>query len=237
MFSILFSFFSTASAMFGGLPVPAVFHGQAPVVHIEASMLCTAIVLDSQTVLTAAHCTSDLEDVNYQIKIINPDTGASTHARITRVIRHPEYKMSFVNHPSIQKTYTDIAIIRFSKKISFPHKAAVLPSSPIDLSTSSTWLVANGSTRSRETSRNQSLPFKMQLNAYHSWYSESLRPKSGPCAGDSGGGYFAITDAEAILVGIQSTRYAAFKCDDARNRGVVVDVQENMYWIAPALVR
>ena len=214
--------------------MPELFQKPPPVVQIETALACSAVILNETTLITAGHCTEDLHEVQYEIQIRNPDTKKSYVTKIKKVKRHPQYRIGFKEHPTLPKTFTDIAIVKLARAIPFAFSKANLPQD-LGLQNGSLWLVANGSTRSALMSRNQALPTQVQMNQFQCWQVKSVPKNGGPCAGDSGGGYFAIVNNQAYLMAIQSTRTSQYKCDDPRSLSFAVDIQSNLSWIEPLL--
>jgi hypothetical protein len=225
-----------AFAIYGGLPIPQQFPIPVPVVQITTEFHCSAIILNKDTLVTAGHCTETLRHTLFEITVKDPTNNKSYVTPVAKVVRHPQYKLGFKNHPTIPTTFTDLAVIKLAHPIPFPHSAATLPPNEIaPLNQYSLWFVANGKTRTHASSPNQSLPTTATQNAYKSWSIKAIPKKSGPCEGDSGGGYFEIQGNEAILFAIQSTRTSDFMCDDERSTSFAVDIHSSLVWITPLL--
>lgn len=228
---------SLALGVYGGGSVPVPMQGPARVVRIETEFTCSAVVLNSSILLTASHCTEGMSTSLERIRVINPDTGDRMKARVSRLVRHPQYREGFAEHATIGEVYTDIALLRLSEPLSFPH-AGVELARPWDLQNLGQlkiWLVANGSTAKSDTSRNQAIPVTLKSYSSHILESASLMGNSGPCSNDSGGGYFIIEGSQVRLIGIQSSKNENADCGSSNNRGYVVSVPQNLNWILPYL--
>jgi len=233
LLGVLVSIFSfNVLAVYGGISLPSVMKGSPRVIRIETSFICSAVVVNSQTLLTAAHCTEELE-LGDKIRLVQPDNNDSSKNRVRSVIRHPDYRMGFGENSTIDKVYADIAIIKLAQLISFPH-AGVELATGYDLqhlSQFDVWLVANGSNAHQDTSANSGLPILLRSHPYQILESESLQSQSGPCANDSGGGYFVLDGNRVRLIGIQSSKNSTPSCGSSQSRGYVVDVPSNLNWI------
>ncbi len=224
-----------ALAIYGGGSLPAEMQGAARVVRIETDFTCSAVVLDSTTLLTAGHCAEGLYSLD-AIKVLHPDTGDKTRTKVLRMVRHPNYREGFADDAKIDRVFADIALIKLKDPISFPH-AGVKVATDWDLQhlgQFDIWLVANGSTPRSNTSHNSALQMLLRDHAYDILESESLRASSGPCINDSGGGYFVIVSGQVRVIGIQSSKNAT-ECDAANSRGYVVNVPSNLGWLQPYL--
>ncbi|MGZ5198076.1 MAG: trypsin-like serine protease, partial [Kaistella sp.] len=160
LLGMLVSVFSiNVSAVYGGVSLPSVLKGSPRVIRIEASFVCSAVVLNSQTLLIAAHCTDEM-DGGDKIRLIQPDNNDTSKTRVRKVVRHPDYRIGFGENSTIDKVYADLAIVQLASPISFPHAGVELANATDlkNLSQFDIWLVANGSNAHQETSANTGLP-------------------------------------------------------------------------------
>lgn len=229
-------FSTNAFAVYGGGQLPTAMLGSATVVRIEGDYLCSAVVLSSRTLLTAAHCTEEMDWNGSTIRVVHPDTGDKQKNRVAGIVRHPHYKIGFAGNPTLGQIYTDIAIVKLKSAISFPHQPVSLASS-FDLQRLSQldiFLVANGSNAKSETSHNSALRMIVRQHPHSILETESTKLQAGPCINDSGGGLFIVEGGKVRLLGIQSSKNET-DCDSSQSRGYVVDIPSNLNWILQAL--
>ncbi len=235
------SFNLNSHAIFGGEAIPLEL-GEAsfvvrmrPVQSSEGALQCSAVILDSQRLLTAAHCTEELQ-VFDELKISDPMNAHYYKTRITSVVRHPNYRVGFKANPKLVEVGTDIALINLSHPISFSHSEARLVDEH-SYDSSKIYLIANGKAEKSEESPNLALEVHFDISpnvqypilAYH-----ASQIGGGPCQSDSGGGLFAIFESRPVLIAIQSTKASGTRCGDEKALGFAVPIFENLDWILKA---
>lgn len=243
--SVLFVlYFSQSSfAIYGGQSLPDEFTNESVVVRIRPkqnsgnAVVCSAVIVGAQTLLTAAHCTEDLQPSDYLI-LTDPKNGYDTSFLISSIVRHPKYRLGFKANPKIQEVGADIAVIHLRHPILFSRAQAIMAGSSMAYPLSAI-LIANGETEKRNSSTNLSLDLRVESLVSFELPILTLRSvhdHSGPCRQDSGGGIFAWVDTRYLLIGIQSTKTSGGNCGDANSLGFAVPVEENLSWILKSAI-
>lgn len=206
-FALMFGLFNTAQALIGGHLVDSQELKNLPVLlllHTDDENLgwfpCTATMINSNTVLTAAHCVQDkkirlLRTTNVQRNMVSNNLGIQVQR--TQIFAHPEYNR--VGH------INDVAVIKFGHGI-FSREHIEFPqiSSGADFTqfifygygVSSTSQFGDG--RLRELSKSAS---DVKINPESASYLEvNQTDGSGICSGDSGGPVLARNSEGRLLL-------------------------------------
>lgn len=228
-------------AIVGGGAPPPEFAGATAIVVIQKSsfdpdsMVCSAVVINSDHLLTAGHCVEDFSSPE-KVTIMNPVNGRSI-SRNASVSMHPNYRIGFRNNPDVREIGADLAVLKLNQPVNFAVHSVRIPSAS-ELGSIGTpvnsLLVAAGQDEFGRNGKVESLAVTSQ------WYSSrapgvlQYLPRasgSGPCEQDSGGGIFYNNGREHLLIGISSSRSAGSRCGAPGTSGFAAAIASNLAWL------
>jgi secreted trypsin-like serine protease len=174
------------------------FHGAGALVG-QGEVFCTGTLVDTTTVVTAAHCLYGSSDPNGLQMYFGPDARKFSTGTVVDVVSihlHPEYNDA--------TTDNDIAVLKLAQPVSInPIRLLTQPMADSWIGTPVAF-VGYGVTRHNKDDggikRSVQIPLSEIMT--HSFRYDS--PTKNTCFGDSGGGAFVKIDGEHFLVGVTS---------------------------------
>lgn len=196
---------------------------------------CTAAAIAPRIVLTAAHCLSEVADIN-RIELPTAD-GKTEYFKVIKVVPHPDYAKD--------KT-SDLALLHLELALPEQVEILALPSKENPLNLTTIKAAGFGRTSGRKdvaadggTLRTVDLNVVNFKASEQTFYVDQTAGK-GVCQGDSGGPAMLDIGVSTYLVGVVSkTRFipdANGNAPDICNyRGEYVNVQHYLDWIVPEM--
>lgn len=226
-----------AFAIFGGQNLESKDYKKSPIValiHSEDSsgggLICTATMLNSRTILTAAHCV--LDDYNYIQRSVNPGRRMGNGMRISKsqINIHPEYKRSqHLNDFAIIKLNSDL---RDTQDVVFPELSEIAEQELYKIFGYGEDARQNDGIL-RTISKPKADVKTMRANEENvaNYLEFDQRNGSGICSGDSGGPVFAEVDGKMLLVAINTSATNEKNKKKCSHSGIVTKVGTVMDWI------
>jgi secreted trypsin-like serine protease len=200
--------------------------------------------------LTAAHCIVDLSDpkdfTNYRVSIgrhniTDPSEKGCLNMTLSSIYHHKDFK----ENAKAFKSHADIAILKLSAKVDFTDR--IQPSCMPHVGTNTTnitgYLVGHGK---HDDGRTSDTPKETTLHSVHEGnciYENESNYKgvskrsfcakskvATACNGDSGSGYYVLTNGRFETYGIVSQGLSTVECKP-NDYTVFVDVPGYMEWI------
>lgn len=195
----------------------------------EEDLICSAVFLRSNILITAAHCVEYLIKANTKkINIENPTSNNISKYSVSRVIRHPDYKIGFRNNPDQAGAGTDVALIILKKDYNYPVENIDIASKIPE----SAFLIANGFyAKDTPETPNKELNVSIKRLNQDLLKLSPQQEKASACHNDSGGGYFTEINGKFALVSIQSSKAADYPCGSDAAVSFGSNISENSDWI------
>lgn len=214
--------------------------------------ICTGTLIDTDKVLTAAHCAPPSARVTAIAFTNNVGCVGSAPKRTLRAVIDKAVNKDYSHSNSIYDATNDIAILKFKGSIPEGYKIRSLPSAGFSAAPSDTLVMSGYGTTAEKAGDSGTLRFTKSSASNILGKSFFLaranrtvsvdktiiveQPRTGVCSGDSGGALYAKTKDGLTLLGITSmgVDHKAMKDSDARvchGVAIYVDVRENLDWI------
>lgn len=230
------------------------------IIHIDSdkkTSICTGTLVDTDKVLTAAHCISAYGAGKTGIAFTNNagcvgQAPKRTLRLVTKTAVHPDY--SYYYGGSTNANY-DLAILKFSGGIADGYKVRSLPSKNFSLAASDLLVMSGYGVTKEDGEDGGTLRFttaqqdRLMNQVYVKSDDKTLRfsnamiidqPENGVCSGDSGGPLYAKTEAGLTLIGVASmgVDHRATKSSEVRvchGVSLFTNVRDHLDWIKKQL--
>lgn len=210
------------------------------VVSIRGDMNCSAVVISTRSLLTAAHCVEGWNAGKSQIEVslqsIKSSTDSVTLTLERAPLLHPSYRLGFRKKPNqnTQEIQNDLAVLLLREDIN--EKLPRVSVSPMAAYLASQNGVLVGFGRHDLKNYYGIKAFGEMRTRYLPRFNlielQSVRTQAGGCRGDSGGGFFqTLSSGIQVLVGITSVNTQGNNCGSAENKTYVVPVNSHICWI------
>jgi hypothetical protein len=222
----------------GGSPVPTgnpVEQSTAALVW-EDVMVCSGVILDSDILLTAAHCLGEPKEVVFGI-----DAAASgaTRRPITGALAHPGFDLASYDKDPIPANLDDIAVVRFDGGLPPGAMPALLAGSGSAFATGDLVTIAGFGVNDASSDTDSGIGRLRQarvavLDASYSVseFKIDATRGAGDCSGDSGGPAFA-DELTAPLTVLGIDNWGPGACSQF---GVYARVSFHRAWIEQAIL-
>lgn len=230
------------------------------IIHIDSdkkTSICTGTLVDSDKVLTAAHCISAYGAGKTAIAFTNnvgcvEQAPKRTLRLVTKTAVHPDY--SYYNGETNNANY-DLAVLKFTGGMADGYKVRSLPSKNFSLAANDLLVMSGYGVTTEDGGDSGTLRFttakqdRMMNQVYVKGRDKTLsfptamivdQPDNGVCSGDSGGPLYAKTDAGLTLIGIASmgVDHRATKTSEVRvchGVSLFTNVRDHLDWIKKQL--
>jgi len=165
----------------------------------EEAGFCSALVVDSRTVLTAAHCLKPARDMAVFYRSAD---GAPIIIPVERTIAHPQYRPDAIRS---RARSIDAALVRTALPLDPRFLAAELGSTDAPKVGDSVILSGYGVTRAGDwksggTLRSVTLSVRDPASPVLVWAAEADGAAGGACSGDSGAPFFSEDGTTAVAI-------------------------------------
>jgi secreted trypsin-like serine protease len=231
---------SVGTEIIGGTPVTADESvAKSTVLLTDGNYICTGSILDSDIVVTAAHCiSSPAENIRVVFSLSLDSSGISGFAekpvgQVIAAVAHPGWE----GENSYGVDQHDIGLIRFSGGLPQGYQPAALLSAQESqqLSKGTEVILAGYGITNAQTQegagvlREVSVNIKGQLGKTEVVLDQ--HQGKGACHGDSGGPAFVNENGQLLLWGITNRGYPDNAPDDCRHFSVYTRIQAYADWI------
>lgn len=235
------------------------------VIHIQDdnhAEICTGTLIDSDKVLTAAHCTSRSSSEKTLVAFSNSfgcvtksQTNAKQLARPV-VAKEINSSYSYARNKSVDNATNDLAVLKFSGGMAKGYSVRPLPTSSYDPATA-TEIVMSGYGITDEKNEDSGTlrftranPSRLKKEFYMRGLKKTIQvdktlimeqPENGVCSGDSGGPLYAKNqDGTLTLIGVTSmvadnNAEYSWNAKVCHGVSIFVDVRAQLDWIQRAV--
>ncbi len=160
---------------------------------------CSALVLDSRTLLTAAHCVKATRDMAVHYR---DGSGAPVIIPVEAAVAHPLYRPDAIRERALS---IDVALIRTVRPLDPRFVGAALASGPgpsvgDPVILSGYGVTSDGDWRSGGTLRSVALAVRAPASTVLIWAADPGGATAGACSGDSGAPIWSADGAAAIAI-------------------------------------
>lgn len=225
-----------AFAIFGGQNVDSKDYKKSPVValmHSESSsepgLICTATLLNSRTLLTAAHCVQD--SYNTIHRNVSPNRrGGGMHISRSQIHQHPEYQVkNHVNDFAIIKLNSDLRDIG---EVVYPELSEITEHEIYKIfGYGEDIRQSDGVLRTITKIKADSKVLPPDEPNRDNYLEFDQSNGTGICSGDSGGPVLAEVNGKSVIIAINTSATNKQNLRKCSNSGIVTKVSTVMEWI------